>query len=38
VPDPRHCHQAANLHDWYVGIRNNRIDQLWPITPRGAAY
>src|SRR5207237_2286920 len=23
---------------WYVGIRNNRVEQLWPITARGAVY
>jgi D-serine deaminase-like pyridoxal phosphate-dependent protein len=23
---------------WYVCIRNNRVEQLWPITARGAVY
>jgi len=23
---------------WYVCVRNNRVEQLWPITARGAVY
>jgi 3-hydroxy-D-aspartate aldolase len=33
-----HCDPTVNLHDWYVGIRDNRVEQLWPITARGAVY
>jgi 3-hydroxy-D-aspartate aldolase len=33
---PAHCDPTVNLFDWYVGIRNNRVDLLWPITARGA--
>jgi 3-hydroxy-D-aspartate aldolase len=33
---PGHCDPTVNLYDWYVAIRNNRVEQLWPITPRGA--
>jgi D-serine deaminase-like pyridoxal phosphate-dependent protein len=33
---PAHCDPTVNLFDWYVGIRNNRVDVLWPITARGA--
>jgi putative serine dehydratase-like protein len=29
---PGHCDPTVNLHDWYVGIRGNRVQQLWPIT------
>jgi len=29
---------TVNLHDWYVGIRGDRVEQLWPITARGAVY
>ncbi len=32
---PGHCDPTVNLHDWYVAIRNNRVEQLWPITARG---
>jgi hypothetical protein len=35
---PGHCDQTVNLYDWYVCIRNNRVEQLWPITARGAVY
>ena len=33
---PAHCDPTVNLFDWYVGIRNNHVDVLWPITARGA--
>ena len=35
---PGHCDPTVNLYDWYVGIRDNRVEALWPITARGAAY
>ncbi len=33
---PGHCDPTVNLFDWYVGIRNDRVETLWPITARGA--
>lgn len=33
---PGHCDPTVNLYDWYVGIRNGRVEVLWPITARGA--
>jgi D-serine deaminase-like pyridoxal phosphate-dependent protein len=33
---PGHCDPTANLHDWYVGYRDGRVETLWPITARGA--
>jgi D-serine deaminase-like pyridoxal phosphate-dependent protein len=33
-----HCDPTVNLYDWYVAIRGNRVEQLWPITARGAVY
>ena len=33
---PGHCDPTVNLFDWYVGIRDNRVETLWPITARGA--
>ena len=33
---PGHCDPTVNLFDWYVGIRNSRVETLWPITARGA--
>jgi D-threonine aldolase len=35
---PGHCDPTVNLYDWYVGIRGNRVEQIWPITARGAVY
>ena len=35
---PGHCDPTVNLYDWYVGIRNNRVEAIWPITARGAVY
>jgi len=34
---PGHCDPTVNLHDWYVGIRNGRVETLWPINARGAS-
>lgn len=33
---PGHCDPTVNLYDWYVGIRDGRVEALWPITARGA--
>ena len=33
---PGHCDPTVNLYDWYVGIRNERVEAIWPITARGA--
>jgi 3-hydroxy-D-aspartate aldolase len=35
---PGHCDPTVNLYDWYVCIRHNRVEALWPITARGAVY
>jgi D-serine deaminase-like pyridoxal phosphate-dependent protein len=34
---PGHCDPTVNLHDWYVGVRNARVEVLWPISARGAS-
>ncbi len=34
---PGHCDPTCNLHDWYVGVRNGRVETLWPVTARGRA-
>ena len=34
---PGHCDPTVNLHDWYVGVRNGRVEELLPITARGAS-
>jgi len=33
-----HCDPTANLYDWCVCVRGNRVEQLWPISARGAIY
>ena len=33
---PGHCDPTVNLYDWYVCVRNSRVEALWPITARGA--
>ncbi|MEQ9487748.1 MAG: DSD1 family PLP-dependent enzyme [Alphaproteobacteria bacterium] len=35
---PGHCDPTCNLHDWYVGVRNGKVEKLWPIDARGRAY
>jgi D-serine deaminase-like pyridoxal phosphate-dependent protein len=35
---PGHCDPTVNLYDWYVGIRGDRVEAIWPITARGALY
>jgi hypothetical protein len=31
-----HCNPTVNRYDWHVCIRRNRVEQLSPITARGA--
>jgi 3-hydroxy-D-aspartate aldolase len=33
---PGHCDPTVNLHDWYICIRNGKVEALWPIAARGA--
>ncbi len=35
---PGHCDPTCNLHDWYVGIRADRVECLWPVSARGKAF
>lgn len=35
---PGHCDPTCNLHDWYVCVRNGRVEALWPVTARGKLY
>ena len=35
---PGHCDPTVNLYDWYVCVRNGIVEDLWPITARGAVY
>jgi len=35
---PGHCDPTCNLHDWYVGIRNHKVECLWPVSARGMSF
>ncbi len=35
---PGHCDPTCNVHDWYVGVRNGKVETIWPVTARGLAY
>ncbi|MEW9920937.1 3-hydroxy-D-aspartate aldolase BhcC [Marimonas sp. MJW-29] len=35
---PGHCDPTCNLHDWYVGLRNGKVETLWPVNARGKSY
>jgi len=35
---PGHCDPTVNFHDWYIGIRNGRVEAIWPIAARGALF
>lgn len=35
---PGHCDPTCNVHDWYVGVRNGRVEVVWPVSARGKAY
>ena len=35
---PGHCDPTANVHDWYVGVRDGKVECVWPISARGHAY
>jgi len=35
---PGHCDPTCNVHDWYVGVRNGKVESMWPISARGKAY
>ncbi|OWT74305.1 MULTISPECIES: DSD1 family PLP-dependent enzyme [unclassified Achromobacter] len=33
---PGHCDPTVNLHDWLVAIRDEVVEDVWPIDARGA--
>jgi D-serine deaminase-like pyridoxal phosphate-dependent protein len=35
---PGHCDPTVNLYDWYVCVRESRVEALWPIVARGAVW
>lgn len=32
---PGHCDPTVNLYDWFIGIRDEVVECLWPIAARG---
>lgn len=35
---PGHCDPTCNVHDWYVGVRDGKVECIWPVSARGHAY
>ena len=35
---PGHCDPTVDRFDWYVGVRQGRVECLWPVAARGALY
>ncbi|GAA0298774.1 3-hydroxy-D-aspartate aldolase BhcC [Rhodovulum strictum] len=35
---PGHCDPTCNVHDWYVGVRGDKVEVVWPVSARGKAY
>ncbi len=35
---PGHCDPTVNLHDWYVGVRNDVVEAVWPVSGRGKIW
>ena len=35
---PGHCDPTCNMHDWYVGVRDGKVEVLWPVTARGKCF
>ena len=32
---PGHCDPTCNLHDYYVALRGDRVEAVWPVSARG---
>ncbi len=35
---PGHCDPTVNLHDWLIAVRNGKVEELWPVSARGAVF
>lgn len=35
---PSHCDPTVDRHEWYVCVRDGRVEALWPISARGAMF
>jgi 3-hydroxy-D-aspartate aldolase len=32
---PGHCDPTVDRYDWYVGVRQGRVESVWPVSGRG---
>jgi D-serine deaminase-like pyridoxal phosphate-dependent protein len=32
---PGHCDPTANLYDWMVAVRDDKVTDVWPVSARG---
>ena len=35
---PGHCDPTVNLHDWLIATRGQVVEQIWPVSARGALF
>ena len=35
---PGHCDPTVNLYDWFVCVRDGKVEALWPISARGLLW
>jgi D-serine deaminase-like pyridoxal phosphate-dependent protein len=35
---PGHCDPCVNQHEWYVCLRGDRVEALWPVAARGPGF
>ena len=35
---PGHCDPTVDRYDWYVGVRDGRVECVWPVSARGAFH
>lgn len=35
---PGHCDPTCNVHDFYVGVRNGKVETVWPVSARGRCF
>ena len=35
---PSHCDPTVNLHDWFICLRGEIVEAIWPVTARGAIW
>jgi 3-hydroxy-D-aspartate aldolase len=35
---PGHCDPTVDRHDWYVCVRDGRVEAVWPVAARGGIF